>query len=258
MNIFAHTRARLILFFTFLLILSLTWWGTSHPPPLPFLCANFTESYWTEFNFNVDTPDDVVATVNRLWGLDEDRIGLFEVKTFENRWGNPSEVSWARIALNGPIGMYSAWIKDGTLQKIDVQWIFPLPRPTLSQAITCLGAPEYYIAFYDDEIEAIGTNLDLLYLENGFVIRYESPYTSPDRPEPITAFHPYMRISQLVVVAPGTPEQILSAAYSSGNVGGQHAENACLNKPWPGSIEAIEIVPIEEYRDCRALEEEAE
>ena len=217
--------------------------------PLPFSCANFTEAYWTEFHFNVDTPEDVVSIVNRLWGLDEDSFGLFEVNVFENRWGNPSEVSWGRIAINGPIGIYSAWIQNGTLQKIDVQWISPLPQPTLSQAIACLGKPEYYIAYYAEAVHDFGTNLDLLYLEKGFVIRYESPYTSYDLPEPITEFHPYMRIRELAVVAPGTLEQVVRAVYSNGNVGGGYS---CLSEPWPGSIEAMEIVPLDDFFYCQS------
>lgn len=250
-------HSRLSLFLAFLLILTL-WWGIiSYPPPLPFSCTNFTESYWTEFNINVDTSEDVVSTVNRLWGIDEDGFGLFEVLTFENRWGTPSEVSWARIAIAGPIGVYSGWIQDGTLQKIDVQWIFPLPRPTLSQAIACIGAPEYYIAFYEQAPEAVATYLDLLYPEKGIVVRYESPFTSSARPDPLDEFHPFMRIEQVVVVAPGTPEQMVPAVYSAGNVAGSHADNSCLSKPWPGSIKALEIAPITEFRGCWARGEES-
>lgn len=251
-------HSRLSLFLAFLLILTL-WWGIiSHPPPLPFSCANFTESYWAEFTFNVDTSEDVVSTVNRLWGIDEDGFGLFEVQTFENRLGIPSEVSWARIAIAGPIGMYSGWIQDGTLQKIDVQWVFPLPRPTLSQAIACLGDPEYYIAFYEQAPEAVATNLDLLYPEKGIVVRYESPFTSSARSEPPAKFHPFMRIEQVAVVVPGTPEQMVPAVYSAGNVAGGHADNFCLSKPWPGSIKAVEIAPITEFRGCWARGEESE
>ena len=255
MNAFIRANGRRVTF-ALLLILILT--ACAHPPPLPFSCANFTEAYWTEFHFNVDTPEDVVSIVNRLWGLDEDSFGLFEVNVFENRWGNPSEVSWGRIAINGPIGIYSAWIQNGTLQKIDVQWISPLPQPTLSQAIACLGKPEYYIAYYEEAVHDFGTNLDLLYLEKGFVIRYESPYTSYDLPEPITEFHPYMRIRELAVVAPGTVEQVVRAVYSNGNVGGGYVHNACLSVPWPGSIEAMEIVPLEEFSHCQYRDAESQ
>ena len=113
-------------------------------------------------------------------------------------------------------------------------------------------------AYYAEAVHDFGANLDLLYLEKGFVIRYESPYTSYDLPEPITEFHPYLRIRELAVVAPGTLEQVVRAVYSNGNVGGGYVHNSCLSEPWPGSIEAMEIVPLDDFFYCQYRDAESE
>ena len=44
-------------------------------PPRHFSCSNFTESYWSEFNFSADAPGDVPSTVPRLWDLDQEQVG---------------------------------------------------------------------------------------------------------------------------------------------------------------------------------------
>ena len=255
MSILTRKGVRKALLFAFLLILIfnlifILMWGTNQPP-LPFSCANFTESYWSEFDFNVDSQDDVASTVSRLWGIDKGKLGIEE-----DRWGNPYAVYWLIVRFTAPIGLYTAWFPDGVLQKIDVEWVFL--RPTLSQAVKCLGTPEYYIAFYGPDPHDVYALLDLLYPEKGIVIRYVSPFTSPARPEPIAEFHPYMRIRELVVVAPGTPEQMVPAVYSVGNVGGNQVHNACLSKPWPGSFEAMEITSTTEFFECWARGEESD
>ena len=234
------------------LFLILTWSGAYVPPPLPFSCANFTESYWPEFNFNVDSTDDVASTVYALWGLEKERLWPF--------WDedNPYGITWISFKLTGPIGVYTAWFRDGILQKIDFERSIPLPRPSLSQVVNCLGAPEYYIVYYTLAPEANNINLDLLYPEKGIIVRYVSPFTSLLIPELPEKFHPYMRMRDMSVVAPGTPEQMLPVAYSIGIVGGGFAHNACLSKPWPGSIEAMEIVPLEEFSYCQDRSEKSE
>lgn len=245
MSIFWRRSIPRALLFAFLLHVILTWFGVYQTPPLPFLCTKFTETYWAEFNFNVDSPDDVASTVSRLWGIEKDRL---------SDYGNG--VDWSSIKLNRPLGFYTAWFRDGILQKIDVKWTL-LPTPSLSQAVDSLGAPEYCIVYYGIAPEAVNINLDLLYPEKGIVVRFVSPFTSPFRPEPPQEFHPYMRIRELAVVAPGTPEQMVPALYSIGDVGG-YVDNACLSKRWPGSIEAMEIAPLSEFSYCQNRGEESE
>ena len=85
-----------------------------------------------------------------------------------------------------------------------------------------------------------------------------APFTSSAKPEPPARFHPFMRIAQLVAVAPGTPDEMVLAVYSAGKVAGGHAGNICLSKLWPGSIRAVEIAPITEFRGCWARGDESE
>ncbi len=243
MRIFTRRGVRVAIPFAFLLILFLMC-GTYLLPPLPFPCANFTETYWSEFNFNVDTPDEVASNVFRLWGIENSKLDRYE-----DIWGNLIGLRWLSIRLNKPFGFYTAWFREGVLQKIDVEWT-PLPMPSLSQAVECLGAPGYYIVYYGMAPDGHNINLDLLYTEKGLVVRYVSLFTTFLMPELPEEFHPRMRIEGLAVVAPGAPEQMVPAVYSTGNVGGGYVHNACLSKPWPGSIEAMEIVPRQEFISC--------
>ena len=41
--------------------------------PEPVQCDDFAESYWKEFRFGIDSIEDVVATVSRLWEYDGTR-----------------------------------------------------------------------------------------------------------------------------------------------------------------------------------------
>lgn len=219
------------------------------PLTLPPVCASFTASYWAEFNFNADSPADVVSTVSRLWGIDQD-----ELRIRDDRWGKPHAVFWGNLDSTGAIVLYTAWFRDGTLRKIDVAWReHPAPnpaltqavmsKPSLSQAVDCLGAPDYYVATYEFAPEAVRATLDLLYPQKGLVVRYGSPFTDLFTILGLQReFLLYKQFEQLAVVAPGTPEQMVPAVYSVGNVAGGNADNACLSKPWPGSFEALEFV----------------
>ena len=223
MSSFTRSSAHQTLLYTFLFVLA----GCTGP----FSCANFKESHWPEFNFSVDSPAEVASTVFRLWGVEERKLGVTR-----DRRGNIGLIYWRSNLFTPPIGRYMAWFQDGVLQKIDVEWFGP--RPTLSQAVDCLGTPEYYIAFHGNGWENLNTTLDLLYPEKGYVVRYKSPYGT----EPPEKFHPFMQIKELAVVAPGTPEQMVPAVYSVGRAGG-YVDNACLSKPWPGAIEGMEVPP---------------
>ena len=244
MNLLTRKGVRRVLGVALVLFLILTWGGAYVPPPLPFSCANFSESYWEEFRFNIDSTDDVASTVHSLWGIEKNRLRPFWDET------DPYGISWISLKLTGPTGMYTAWFWNGVLRKVDFERSFPLPRPSLSQVVECLGAPKYYIAFYGMAPEAVKVNLDLLYPDRGFVVRYVSPFTSLFMSKPPARFHPHMRIRELAVVAPGAPAQMVPSVYSIGHVGGGYSHSACLSKPWPGSIEAMEIVPLTELSRC--------
>ena len=229
MNAFIRANGRRVTF-TLLHILILT--ACAHPPPLPFSCANFTEAYWAEFNFGIDSPEDVVSTVNRLWGIDEDKVRVEEL------WGTLSGVSWLDRKLYGTLGGYSAWFREGVLTKFEVAWAYP--TPTLSKAIDCLGDPEHYIAFVILVPHDAILNLALLYPEKGIVIHYFDLYTTDQ-------IHPYLRIRNMSVGAPGTTEEVVQVAYSDSQLYGY---SACLRKPWPGSFESIEVASPDEFSHC--------
>ena len=235
MNAFIRANGRRVTF-ALLLILILT--ACAHPPPLPFSCANFKETYWAEFNFGIDSPTDVASTAARLWGIDLDNI-----RVDERMWGTVSNVNWLDRKIYGTLGIFSSWLREGVLIKFEVGWQYP--TPTLSQAIDCLGDPEHYIAFVIVGLpDTPFIHLDLVYPEKGIVVHYFDQYTT----EPI---HPHMRIGYMSVVASGATEEVVQATYSIGMFGRQQlGYSTCLLKAWPGSFEAIEIAPVRDFLQC--------
>ena len=238
MKPFIYWQTRFTLILVWMVILS----GCTLPPPstLPFSCTSFTESLWEEFRFGVDSPDDVVSTVARLWGIERDQV-QFMLTISEDVY----MARWRSSTIVGTGGAYEAWFQDDQkLGKISVKW--GNPRPTLSQTIDCLGFPDHYIAFYDVSGEAEYLHLALLNTDNRIIVRHGNPSWSPESP----AIHPDMRMDRFIVVAPGPAEQIVTDMYSYGNEVPRHARAVCLLKPWPGSIEAMEIASNEEKSQC--------
>lgn len=218
--------------------------GCTMPPPPPVshssVCASFTESHWEEFTYGVDTPDDVITTAVHLWEIEREHV-QFMLKTS----GEIHRTRWRSSTVIGIGGVYEASFRDGLLRKINVRW-GSLSRPSLSQIIDCLGSPDHYIAFYHMSIEAPLLSLALLYTDSGTVVHHLAPSMSAE----LSRIHPDMRMSRFVVVPPGTAEQMITDMYSYGSVDPDHVHSVCLIKPWPGSIEAMEIASDEERFQC--------
>ncbi len=234
MNVLIRAHGRRV---TLALLLILVVAGCDHPPPLPFSCSNFTESYWVEFGFGVDSPAEVASTVSRLWGVNRDKISDEEERT-----RTVSALFWIDRKIYGKLAGYGFWFREGELAKVEAIWRYP--NPTLSQAIDCLGEPEHYIAFVTPVAHSAILTLDLVYPVKGIVVHYFDLYTTDQ-------IHPYLRIRKMSVVAPGTTEEVVQVAYSIGVSDHQlYRHSACLRKPWPGSFEAIEVAPAVEFYQC--------
>ena len=213
----------------------------SRPPTLPtFSCASFTESYWQEFRFGSDSPDDVVETVVRLWGIERDQVEFdltIDKEIYHAYWGGDTAI--------GKGGWYGARFDDGQqLRKISVEWGFP--KPTLSQIVECPGVPDSYTAFYNLQGEVDFLSLALFYPESGIAVRHFAPSWTTESPK----IHPDMRMERFVVVPAGTAAQVITEMYRIGNEVPIHIRSVCLLKPWPGSIEALEIASDEEKDHC--------
>jgi len=196
--------------------------------PPPFSCGNFTEPYWQEFRFGVDSPDEVIETVIRLWGINREQFMLSEAARYDVLHVRWEDSQGERV--------YSARFRKGEFHQVLVR--FQLGRkPTLSQVIDCLRSPEYYAAYEALGVEKDSFVLALLYPEKGFEIFHISFGALPKS----TTDLPARLIDDLFVVAPGPPEQMVRDVYSYGHLPSVHAWGLCVLRPWPGSIEAIEI-----------------
>ena len=216
--------------------------GCTPLPPVPgdFSCTTFTESYWGEFSFDVDTASDVVSTASDLWGIERDQV---EIHLRTN--GEVSAVRWFSDAVLGEGGHYYVpFYEVQQIKKIYAEW--GDLQPTLTQVIDCLGYPSHYIAFYDFGPGGDIRSLTLLYTDVGLVVRHNALVLRFQFP----GIHPNMRMREFVVVPPVAAERMAAHLFSYGREARHLARTVCLLKPWPGSIEAMEMASEEEKIQC--------
>ena len=182
----------------------------SETPPL-FSCVRFGYSHWTEFNFGFDSssPDELIATVNRLYDIDREQLLIDS--------SHPKDeirrVNWVDNSVD-----YFAYFSVGE-QLIDVEVHWGRWKPTLSQVIDCLGPPDNYyetsnsegtgtekVSYWTvktDEESPIPGYVTLLVIEGVLLHNSESP------PQ---ANHPVHRVKQFTVFAVSMPQQIIDTS----------------------------------------------
>ncbi len=232
MNRRERNWVRRILFITILFFLTACYYSPG--PPQPFSCARFGESYWEEFKFGVDSPSDVIAIVIRQWGLDKDKVHL------DDTYQGPDilEITWSDDIGVGLGANYSAVFRsEPQLLHVNVWWAQDHPRPALVQVIDCLGTPQYYDAYYQQEAEGQTLVLGLWYMEKGFVVNGSSSHLLALP----SAIQPEYRMKSFTVTTPGSPEQMVTNANRNSDDPDIQGAHLCRLRPWPGSLEEIDI-----------------
>ena len=189
----------------------------------PSSCAKLSLLRRREFSFGVDTQDDVVATVVRLWGIDREQIPLGGMTTERFppvRWNDADEEI-----------LYTAFFADGQLGRVLAMFN---PALALIQVIDCMGPPDYYTTSGGPGSQV--TNLLLWYVEEGFVVagRVLHPWSWQ---KPLEAIPPDFGMDRFHVLPAGSEQMVRIFDYLEDD--GNPA--LCVLGPWPGSIEAIEI-----------------
>ena len=199
------------------------------------------ENYWQEFRFGVDTPDDVVARVVKLWSIDKDEVGIL--------WDPP----WNWVRWEGGFDFASS-----TSQTAMFDTAARISCISLSTGgggnPQCLRWPRCSTAWaLPTTIQCpcgIGGSSSIsgfcwLFVQGSFNLDQEEvPTIQPETLMGNTATHALR--GDFIAVAP--TGDISQMAYVYGT--GLQAWELCLLRPWPGSIEAIEILPFEEYLRC--------
>ena len=207
--------------------------------PRPFPCDRFSESRWQEYHFGVDTLHDVIATTMKVWDIERKRIH----STFYA--GGDLRVAWSDDARFFSGSGHSAWFReDRILYRIWIAW--DNPKPTLSQVINCLGFPDFYEAYFEQGPHARGLVLNLWYGEKGLIVSRFSIHYRESTP----AISPRHRMESFTVVAPGSLEEMARNASGGSDDPSWQAYILCLLRPWPGSIEEMEVERFIESRRC--------
>ena len=228
-----------IRFFALVIVVAIALKGCGVILAPPFPCSKFSESRWQEFQFGIDTPQDVIATVVELWELERKHIRL------RTNIIGEIQVAWTDEIGFSPGSGYSAWFReDRRLFQIIVRW--DNPEPSIAQVIDCLGAPDFYEAYYEPVAEARSLELALWYVEKGLVVQNSSIHYRERTP----AVSPRQRLEHLIVGAPGDLEEMVRNVYTGGDDPSWQAYTLCLLRPWPGSVEEIEVERFIESRRC--------
>lgn len=220
---------------------------TPTPTPPPFTCDMFMADLWPELRFGVDTQDDLVDRLVELRGIDRAKIG--------RDWDSPpwSRIRWEESFGSTPDSEQTAMFHAvENLFRISVDWRrWRTSKPTVAKVIDCLGVPDYYsAALIEDERDWL--KFAFWYMERGlfvqgaFSLGQEDFQTiQPETPMGNNASHALWGDFTAVALTEDI-EQMVSDVYGDSLL----AWELCLIRPWPGSIEAIEILPYEEYLRC--------
>jgi hypothetical protein len=188
-------------------------------------CQEFDETLWKEFRFGLTSPETIVDVLETTWRVDKNQIRFI-----------PQPEDTFRVEWETNHNQYSALFRDERqLVKVDVWWQEPFP--TLSQIMDCLGPPEQYQAFYEQVPDALQLQLSLWYPKKGFVVDGYSFHLQRQPPE----IHPEYPMRGFITVASDAPERMVMNVYTHGNKPNIQTYGLRLLKPWPGSIEAIEV-----------------
>ncbi|MCY4093484.1 MAG: hypothetical protein OXF62_21955 [Caldilineaceae bacterium] len=104
-------------------------------------CVRWSYEHWQNFDFGDDASvDDLLATVRKLYDVDDDSISIEK-----DPEGQTRHVNWTDNNVD-----YSASLITGDrLKSINVYW--RSQPPTMAQLIDCLGSPERYYEAANDE-----------------------------------------------------------------------------------------------------------
>ena len=226
--------------------------GTPAPTPYPFSCDMFMEGRWLQLRFGADAPDDFVETVEKVWGAE---VGTIEFVRAVTAGKEAIRGMWTADSSVLPGQSYRVrFDREEKLSYVGVYWDREdVSQPTLVQVLDCLGVPDYYVAaLVEDRKDWL--NFSLWYVEKGFVIPGSSfrqvsfgPRGWPSiESNTLMGSYAHRHQGDLNVVAAGNLKRMVSDVYGTGLL----AWELCLIRPWPGTIDALEILPFEEYLRC--------
>ena len=206
---------------------------TTTGTPEPFPCSHFAEAHWKEFRFGVDTQDDVIAAVDRIW-----EIGPEEFQSHEpNQFHRFPRFSWD--VAEGGVRYLAEYYEEGPLKEIDFE---TGSFPTLRQVIDCFGAPEFYSAYWVQEAETGELNFALWYVDLGLVFSHVS-YGKHHRQRPLPPPFPHGLNMHFATMLPLEDVAKMVTTHYEFDAPNKKYYVLCIIKPWPGSIEDLEAEP---------------
>jgi hypothetical protein len=200
-------------------------WSLSHAS---LNCDQIKDHTILSANLDHLRPDKTAAWIKQHYPIQESDIRETDYNHSEITKG----ISWA-----GREKVYSIVFRKVSLRNIKIVW--ESTQPTTQDILKCLGVPDAYSAFYTPTIKVHIKvfELELWYPKQGIVVR-SVQMTSSDKPPEVRQ---HSEMTEMVVVKPGSLEQVVSAAYTP-RAGAIVSETLQSLKPWPEKLQDIVVM----------------
>lgn len=181
-------------------------------------CGDLVEERALSFSFDPMSPEEAQAWVDH---------------TFDTTTSNNSPESMYRL-LNWATEK-QRWSMYLTERETTLSAYWEYDRPALQEVLRCMGTPDYYRAFLDPTPGPTLTQLELWYPRDG--LRFFITLT-----EPASKFDSAAAIKGVSYFKPGTVQEIMRSIAAEPS---SEQYRRLLNsvKPWPGSLDDVEIDP---------------
>ena len=137
--------------------------------------------------------------------------------------------SWSSMGKD-----YAAYFRPG-VKRILIK--FSALPPTVADVTGCFGLPNSYQAYYRYEADVYIFNFAVWYLKEGLVA-VRPYYTHASEPASI---HEDTQLPNIMLVPPGTPEEMVFQAYAQTSDPAAYAGEAKSLKPWPAKLTDIVV-----------------
>lgn len=192
------------------------------PPTIA--CSELRQDAMHQLPFGVQDAEGTVKWITETYGVNSRAVSA---ETYSD---GQTSLAWSADGAR-----HLAWFRQEKLTSVETRW--QLRQPTIGDALRCLDQPELYHAEYRLPPEARELDFGMWYPAKGTAV-FASQISNESEPPAITR---EMKVTVMVVTAPGRAEEVVTSGYALGYASGVRDAVLQTMKPWPGSVERVEV-----------------
>lgn len=187
-------------------------------------CSELQQDAFHHLLFGVQDPDDILQWIGETYHISPQAV------TRNSYSDGQRSLSWSVAGTR-----YLVWFRQEKLASVETRW--QSAYPTIGDALRCLDEPEMYHAEYRQLPEARELDFGVWYPAQGTSV-FASQISHEPQPPVITR---ETKLTSMTITAPGPTKDVVTSAYALGYASGVRDSVLQTLKPWPGSLEAIEV-----------------